>query len=64
MGREKRRAAQGWQFYASVIREGTGSPIKLPTRSGEGKGGGVPNGGRKKGTTKKTQKQNKTKPVY
>ena len=41
MGREKGRAAQGWQFYASVIREGTGSPIKLPTRSGEGKEGEI-----------------------
>ena len=61
MGREMGRVAQGWQFYASVIREGTGFPIKLPTRSGEGKGGEVPNEGRKKGTTNKTQKQNKTK---
>ena len=61
VGREKGRAAQGWQFYASVIREGTGSPIKLPIRKGEEKGGEVPNEGRKKGTIKKTQNQNKTK---
>ena len=39
-----------------------GFPIKLPTRSGEGKGEEVPNEGCKKGTTKKTKtKQNKTK---
>ena len=49
MSREKRRAAQGWQFYASEL-------------GGEGKGGEIPNERRKKGTTKKTQKQNnKTK---
>ena len=59
MGREKGRAAQGWQFYASVNgREGTGFPIKLPTRSGEGERGEVPNEGRKKRNRKKDK--NKT----